>query len=465
MEKTKVALVTLGDSRKEFFVKREAIVQAETERALAVLQKDCEVYCPPVVITPQQGLACADAIRQQGICCVILHIPVWCTPSLSLRVAAATSLPVLLLGNRKTDTSSLVALLAVAGQLSQTGKDCVRLSGDVQDQAVAARLRQFVEACAVVDGLRRSSFCAVGGRSIGIGTTVADPSQWQKLFGVEYDHCDQYEVVQRAEKADPALVARYMSWLKEKIPTIQYGDRFTEYSLERQVRSYLAMKQIVAERGYDFLGMKCQQELSDNYALQCISVMLLNNSFDAEGPKKPVPTSCECDCDGALTMRMLSLCAGGRPSNLVDIKYFSGETQEFILANCGAVAPYFADPQDPDAAMAQLALLPHIFGLAGGAAIQMIAKPGHVTVARLFRRDGKYVLGCFEGELEMRDREELRKTTYCYPHEFIRANVDYDLFFETINSNHLHTVHGSYAKTLQLVCGMLGIEYLCYNKK
>ena len=38
--------------------------------------------------------------------------------------------------------------------------------------------------------------------------------------------------------------------------------------------------------------------------------------------------------------------------------------------------------------------MPHIFGEAGGASIQFISKPGDVTVARLFRSNGKYVLGC-----------------------------------------------------------------------
>ncbi len=135
-----------------------------------------------------------------------------------------------------------------------------------------------------------------------------------------------------------------------------------------------------------------------------------------------------------------------------------------MLANCGSVAPYFADPDDSGSALKKVALLPHIFGLAGGASIQMIAKPGKVTVARLFRSNGKYVLGCFEGVTEMRPLEELKKTTWCYPHAFVRAEADYEKFFQTINSNHLHMAYGSYAKVLELFCRMVGIEYICYNQ-
>ena len=60
-------------------------------------------------------------------------------------------------------------------------------------------------------------------------------------------------------------------------------------------------------------------------------------------------------------------------------------------------------------------------------------------------------------------REELKKTNYSYPTQFIKANIDYDVFFETMNANHLHTVYGSYAKVLKHFCEITGIEYICYN--
>ena len=78
----------------------------------------------------------------------------------------------------------------------------------------------------------------------------------------------------------------------------------------------------------------------------------------------PLPLA-SVDCDGAMTMRILNLCAEGKPSCLLDIKFFDGNDKEFVLANCGSVAPYFADPDDKEAAMKKIALMPHIFGEAG----------------------------------------------------------------------------------------------------
>ena len=463
-DRMKIAIITLGDSRREFFANRAHVADTEMVRLKEVLEKQYELYMPPVVFDVEEGQRVSDEIHSRGIRCVIIHLPIWATPNLAFRVAYSTDLPVMLLGNKRPDSSSIVTLLAIAGMLEQAGKECIRLVGDIKDTEGYKKVEAFIIACGVVDQISRSSFGMVGGRSIGIGTTVADPSQWQSVFGTELDHCDQNEIVYRAREISEDRVKMHLDWLKRSVLHIEFGGLLNEQSLELQVRSYLALKDMAAEKKYTFLGIKCQQDMSDHFALQCISVGLLNNNYDAEGPKEVIPTSCECDCDGAMTMKILSLCSGNQPVNLVDIKYFDEQKKEFILANCGSIAPYFAEPDDPAKAMKKVTLLPHVFGKAGGASLQMIAKEGTVTIARLFRRNGKYILGCFEGRLEMRPIEELRKTTWCYPHEFVKAEVDYEKFFQTVNSNHLHTVYGGFCEVLRLICQMKNIEYICYNK-
>ena len=460
----KVALVTLGDSRREFYQSRMTIVTEETEIVVSSLSRDFEVYQSPIVYTDQEAEAVAQTIRNSGIQAVILFLPIWGTPSLAFRIAQSTNRPVAVLGNKRRDSSSLVVLLAVAGMLDQCGKPCIRIAGDLREEPSYRLVADYVHACTLAEEIRKSEFCMIGGRSIGIGTTVADPSQWERVFGTGFDHADQFEIYYRAQAIPQERVTRHTAWVREQM-RIEPGGRFTEESLERQVRSYLALKDMVGERGYDFLGIKCQQEMSDHYALQCLAVALLNNDRDADGPKKPVPTSCECDCDGAMTMRLLSLAAGGSPSCLVDIKYFSAQERAFTLANCGSMAPWFTDPlgREPDYRR-HVTMMQHSFGLAGGGALQMIAAEGDVTVARLFRSNGQYVLGCFTGKAVSKPISELRKTTWCYPHLFVEADIDYERFFQTMNSNHLHSVYGNHLEVLRLFCDMTGIRFISYNQ-
>ena len=461
--KPKIALVTLGDNRKEFFQSRIHIVNEETEKVTRKLKHDFNVYQTDVIYEESDGLAAYSMIKKQQIQAVIIFLPIWGTPSLALRIAQSTDKPVVILGNKRKDSSSLVVLLAVAGMLEQSGKRCLRIAGDLKDDVVYKQVSDYVKACHLVDEVRSSSYCMIGGRSIGIGTTVADPSQWEKTFGVGFDHADQFEIYYRAEAIKQERVDRHQKWWCSKI-NLEYGGRFTSDSLEKQMRSYLALKDMVAERGYNFLGIKCQQDMSDHYVLQCLAVGLLNNNCDADGEKIPVQTSCECDCDGALTMRILSLVAGNQPSCLVDIKYFDGE-EGFILANCGSMAPYFSNSNKNGKAYKELTMMEHSFGLAGGGSMQMIASAGKVTVARLFRTDRDYVMGCFEGDAVEKPIEELRKTSWNYPHLFVDADIDYDLFFRTMNSNHLHAVYGSYKEILRLFCEMKGIKFISYNLK
>ena len=83
---------------------------------------------------------------------------------LAFRIAYGTSYPVMLLGNLQRNTSSLVTLLAVGGMLDQTGKKCIRVSGDYEDPQIQEKVDNFVKGVYVAEGIRRSSYGMIGGR-------------------------------------------------------------------------------------------------------------------------------------------------------------------------------------------------------------------------------------------------------------------------------------------------------------
>ena len=104
MEKKKVAIVTLGDSRREFYKKREAIVASEIEKVKKAFGDKYDLYISPIVFDTEDGQNISDEIKKQGIEAVIIHVPIWATPSLAFRIAYGTSYPVLLLGNLQRNT-------------------------------------------------------------------------------------------------------------------------------------------------------------------------------------------------------------------------------------------------------------------------------------------------------------------------------------------------------------------------
>ena len=80
--------------------------------------------------------------------------------------------------------------------------------------------------------------------------------------------------------------------------------------MERSVRTYLALHDMAEEYHWDFLGVKCQPEMINNYCSVCIGIAQMNDDG--------IPTACECDTPGILTSYMMSL--------LVDEPVYFGDT-------------------------------------------------------------------------------------------------------------------------------------------
>lgn len=144
----------------------------------------------------------------------------------------------------------------------------------------------------------------------------------------------------------------------------------------------------------DFVGVKCQPEMNDHYVLQCLNQMLLNDPYDAEGVKEPVVSSCEADNDGALTMQILKLSSGLKPTMLLDVRGI--HEGEFIGANCGSMSSWYTNySSEASENFKDVHIIPHVFGKAGGGAVQFVAGDRDiVTLARLCRKNGKYWMAC-----------------------------------------------------------------------
>ena len=69
----------------------------------------------------------------------------------------------------------LVGMLANSGSLDQAGIPFTKSFGDIEDDVVFARLRSQIVAVAAARRLRGLTYCLIGGRSLGIDTTVIDP--------------------------------------------------------------------------------------------------------------------------------------------------------------------------------------------------------------------------------------------------------------------------------------------------
>jgi len=390
-----------------------------------------------------------------------VHLPIWADPIFTLKLVDRLSLPVLLLGNDRPETSSMVGLFGAGGALDQIGYAHWRIFNH-RDPAARQRVLAFVRAAAAREALRGQALGLFGGASLGIFTAVADPAQWQRLFGVEIKFFEQAEIVRLAEALPAEQVERHVDWLGKKLGGIHFRGRFTPLALERQVRSYLATRRLVEQYRVNFVGVKCQPEMSDGYASQCVAHTLFNGCLDADGEKPINIHACESDADGALTMQILHLLSGGQPASLLDIRWFDARNQRWTLANCGAMPAAFCATEADPSGLSGLTMEEHVFGQGGGGALAGVVAPQPVTLARLCRKNGEYWMAIVRGEVVSAEPAEMARTTPVFPKAFVRTATGPD-FLNAYGSNHIHMVSGDLIEDLMAFCQLTGIRWQLWS--
>jgi L-fucose/D-arabinose isomerase len=462
-----VGLLTVSDGRASVHRDVERSASDVARRIAAAIEQAGHrvVEGEHVVWTNELAVSEARRIADARPALTIINVPVWAFPHFTMRAARELPGPLLLFSNLDARHPGMVGMLAAAGALDQIGRSYGRAWGDVEDPAVWARIEMHIRAGAAVEDLRGSTFGRVGGRSMGMYTAVSNADRWIDQFGIDVEEIDQWELVRRAEEIDPARVRSGREWLEQHAAGVHYDDvRLTPALLERQVRSYHVMRELIEEWNLDFCGIKAQPELTNNFATMDVTEAFLNDPYDWEGSKEPVVCATEADMDGALTMQILKSLSG-TPALFADVRHYHADLDIWDLCNSGQHATWFAArSDDPEENMRGVNLYPADFYFpAGGASVHHVAAPGEFTFARLTRLDQRYRMHVLRGRLESYDAETnerlMRASTYVWPHAFARLETTADEFLGRYGSNHIHAVPGDHTAALREVCRLLDVDF------
>ncbi|MHB8556192.1 MAG: L-fucose/L-arabinose isomerase family protein, partial [Candidatus Dormibacteria bacterium] len=254
-------------------------------------------------------------------------------------------------------------------------------------------------------------------------------------------------------------------WLEQHAAEVRYdGQQLTPELLERQVRSYHAMRDLIDEWHLDFSGIKGQPELTTHFATMDVTEAFLNDPYDWEGPKATHVCATEADMDGALTMQILKYLSG-TPVLFADLRCYDRDHDVWDLCNSGQHATWYAArSDDPLENMSRVHLLPEGFYFpAGGASIHHVAAPGEVTLARLNRPNGRYRMQVIKGEIVHLDDETtqrlMKASTYEWPHAFVRMAASSEEVLSRFGANHIHAVPGHHVPALRAFCHLADIDY------
>jgi len=468
----RVGLLDFGDGRSFLQAPLEPVNRQFRERLAARLTADgFEVVAGDEVIW-QNDIAVRNGRRMaaENVDVVIFNFSVWAWPQYARVAGQFCPQPIVMFSTVNPQYPGLVGMLANAGSLAQAGIRFTKMFGDVGDDEVYGRLRSQLVAVAAARRLRGLTYCLIGGRSLGIDTTVIDPAQWMKQFGIDVDHVDQLELVRRAEldMARGSRIEPALAYLKKTVGKIHWTApdakfRLTEDLLRRQLGLYYAAFDLIGEFKYDFCGIKGQRELTEHFATADVAEAFLNDPYGPDGAAKPpIVCSTEADSDAALTMQIFKHLTG-EPALFADVRHYHADLGVWDLCNSGEHATFFAARSlDPAVNLAKTEFRPQGFYFpAGGASVYHVAAPGRVTLARLTRDDGRYVMTVVPAtfvDFGERNHAIAAISQDNWPHAFAAFDCSIDTFIANFNCNHIHGAYGDWVRELRTVCDVLGVE-------
>lgn len=405
----------------------------------------------------------AQRLKDAGVEMTIFNYAIWCYPQYTAVATNYAPGPYLLFSNIHPSECGMVGMMAASGTLDQLEKVHTRIFGSILEDEVLNKVMAFVRAACSVNRLRGLTYGNFGGRPMGMYTTVANLAQWQRMFGIDVENIEQYEIMRCGQEVDQAKVTAARKWLEARVGNIAYNDsNFTPQKLETQIRSYYALREIIDRRCLDFVGIKAHGDLTDWYVTMDLAEAFLNDPYDWDGPHDPIVAATESDMDGALTMQIFKEIAR-TPVLFADVRHYEKSVDCWFFGNSGTHATYFAGhSMDPAENLKHVSFYPESKDYpAGGGSVHHFAAPGKVTLARLARKGDNYYMTIVPGEIIQFSQEKMEAlgntATPAWPIAFTKCDVSAEEFIEKYPCNHIHGVYGDYVEEMKLVAKILNI--------
>ena len=475
---TSIGIAMLNDER-------EHVWRANNSECMEVVQKWADIIrngvknvdgSSPEVVTGSETITSVKVAQKVGeelsranckqiiLCYYVWNFPFLVWPFIN---SVGRDKPILCLSNNSGKFPGNVGLFATDGALRQAGIRTHRIVGDMDDPETQAKVFDWVRASQAYTTIQNEVYGMYGGHSMGMETGFFHLVPIVKAFGVTARQIDQLLLVKKMEEVDEKEVERGFRWFEKLLGNrIKYdGKMLTPETLKTQIRLYLAMGMVNAEKGFDFCGLKGQRELTEYICLGDVPEMLMNDPYDWNGTKEPTVCATEADSLAAVTMQLLKYVSGGLPTLFMDVRLYHPDRDLWDFCNSGNHASWYASrSMDPKENFRKVTLHPALeyYFKAGGASVEFDAAPGEITFARLGLWDDKLYMVMVLGEaveLPPEERKALNaQTNPTWPHVHAKLHCNFDEFLTLFPCNHILGVSGNYVRTLTYLCEMSGVE-------
>jgi len=420
-----------------------------------------------IITSVRKAQKIGDQLARAGCKQIIICYNVWNFPFFAWPfVNSVGKVPILSLSNNNGEFPGNVGLLATDGALRQAGVRTHRIVGNVDDKETQQKVFDWVRAAQALTTIQNEVYGCYGGHSMGMETGYFHLTPTLKSLGTTIRQIDQYLLVKKAEVVGQKEVDKALAWFDDMLgKRILWDDKMlTKETLSRQIRLYIAMRDLNKEYGFDFCGLKGQRELTEYYCLGDIPEMVMNDPYDWNGPKESTVCATEADSYGAVTMQLLKYITGGLPILFMDVRLYLPEMDVWDWCNSGNHASYYAAQSfDPQANFKRIRFHPALefYFKAGGASVEFDAKPGPMTFARLGLWDQKPYMVIVTGEsakLSADQRKAINEQTNpTWPHVHAKLACSFDEFLSVFPCNHVQGAPGNLIQPLVYLCEIAGI--------
>lgn len=278
---------------------------------------------------------------------------------------------------------SLVGVHAWASILRQMGHPFEVVYGDPDDSETMTKLGESVRLAATVGLLRRARVGVIGGQAPGYYAMNADLFSISKGFGAQLQ---LFTLVEFAAVVEGLNKDEVMADV-ERVKSMGWPHKdTTDDDLPMASRLYLTIKHYLKEENIDALSFRCWPEMGNTMFNQWPYLGLARIVDEGHA------VACEGDADGAITALVGESMGMGR-AYLSD--WLEHDDETITLWHGGAAPPSMcASPGEPGGPR----IAKH-FNIRKPAVLEATLKENMpVTVCRLWRMDGKYMVTARDGD-------------------------------------------------------------------
>jgi L-fucose isomerase-like protein len=249
-------------------------------------------------------------------------------------------------------------------------------------------LQKFLGVCRVVNGVRGVRLGAVGARP-GAFNTVRYSEKLLERHGISVTTVDLSEFLAKAEKLD-AKTATVKNKLSE-ITSYAPAPGVPAEKILQMAKLGVILAEWMEANAIDATAIQCWTSVQQNFGCNVCTLMSMMS-------EKFMPSACEVDVTGVLTMYAMQL-AGGTPAALVDWNNnYADDDDKCVLFHCGNWAKSFL----PDIKIANAPILGSILGVENTyGALDGRTPAGPLTFGRITTADADGKIRAYVGEGEL----------------------------------------------------------------